>query len=61
MDNNKILKIAYLQAKCEPNNVVKVAGVLAQLKRWLSGLFDEGKRKQIDVIDKNINYNYGRT
>ena len=52
MDNNKILKIAYLQAKCEPNNVVKVAGVLAQLKRWLSGLFDEGQRKQIDVIDK---------
>jgi len=51
MSNHIFLKTAYIQIKCEPDNIVKVAGVLSKIKNWVLGLFDEGTRKQIGVID----------
>lgn len=49
--NNKIIRIAAFEIVQDPNNVVKVAGVLSKIKRWILSLFDPQTREQIGVID----------
>jgi hypothetical protein len=49
--NNGIIRIARLQLAQDPDNIVKVAGILSRIKRWVLGMFDSNVRNQISVID----------
>ncbi len=51
MTSHNILRVATLQLAHNPNDIVKVAGILSRIKRWVLSMFDPSMRAQIGVID----------
>jgi len=51
MDNG-IIRQAAIQIIAEPNDVVKVAGTLGKIKRWIRGLINPTVRREIDILDR---------
>ena len=48
---NKIIKFARLEIEQDPNNIIKVAGILSKMKKWVLSLFDSQTKSQIALID----------
>lgn len=51
MKMNNLIKIAAFQVSQEPDNIIKVAGILSKIKKWILGMFDSNTQNQMSIID----------
>lgn len=48
---NNLIKIAAFQVSQDPDNIIKVAGILSKIKKWILGMFDSNTQSQMSLID----------